>query len=89
VRRSSVSNCTWGTEAVGPGALSTLACIEAILLFLWTVLLWYATSGKLITSYYDCTSERNLGPLAPLFDTGPCEVLIMPSMVLWCHALEI
>jgi hypothetical protein len=41
--------------------------------------LWITSSQTLITTYYNCTTGKDFGEVAPFFDLGPCELAVYPK----------
>lgn len=42
-------------------------------------LFWIVLSQTLVTTYYNCTTGRDFGELAPFLEMGPCEILWYPK----------
>lgn len=42
-------------------------------------LYWISVSHTLLTTYYNCTTGRDFGEIAPFFVLGPCEVAFYPK----------
>ena len=43
------------------------------------IVYWISVSHTLLTTYYNCTTGRDFGEIAPLFDLGPCELAFYPK----------
>jgi hypothetical protein len=64
---------------MGRRTWSVLARLVTVVWLGWIGLYWFGFLQTLITTYFDCTLGRDLGKLAPLFTTGPCEVAWYPK----------
>ena len=53
---------------------SILARVVTVAWLGLVALFWITASDKLVTTYFNCTTGRDYGEVAPFFDLGPCEV---------------